>query len=99
MAWNGRYLVVGFASGHIPKLPLNLPLLKGASVVGVFWGGFATGQPKENMQNTMTLMQWYAEGKLKPHIDKIYELKDAPKALEAMMQRKVKGKLVIQVEA
>ena len=99
MAWNGRYLVVGFASGHIPKLPLNLPLLKGASVVGVFWGGFAMGQPKENMQNTMTLMQWYAEGKLKPHIDKIYELKDAPKALEAMMQRKVKGKLVIQVEA
>lgn len=99
MAWNGRYLVVGFASGHIPKLPLNLPLLKSASVVGVFWGGFAMGQPKENMQNTMTLMQWYAEGKLKPHIDKIYELKDAPKALEAMMKRKVKGKVVIQVEA
>ena len=99
MAWNGRYLVVGFASGHIPKLPLNLPLLKGASVVGVFWGGFAMGQPKENMQNTMTLIQWYAEGKLKPHIDKIYELKDAPKALEAMMQRKVKGKLVIDVRS
>jgi NADPH2:quinone reductase len=99
MAWNGRYLVVGFAAGHIPKLPLNLPLLKGASVVGVFWGGFAMGQPKENMQNTMTLMKWYAEGKLKPHIDKIYELRDTPKALEAMMQRQVKGKLVIQVEA
>ncbi|MFT6795428.1 MAG: NADPH2:quinone reductase [Maribacter sp.] len=97
MAWNGRYLVVGFASGEIPKLPLNLPLLKGASVVGVFWGGFAMGQPKENMQNTMTLMQWYAEGKLKPHIDKIYSLEDAPKALEAMMQRKVKGKLVVRV--
>ena len=99
IAWNGRYLVVGFAAGHIPKLALNLPLLKGASVVGVFWGGFAMGQPKENMQNTMTLMQWHAEEKLKPHIDKIYELKDAPKALDAMMQRKVKGKLVIQVEA
>jgi NADPH2:quinone reductase len=97
MAWNGRYLVVGFASGEIPKLPLNLPLLKGASVVGVFWGGFAMGQPKENMQNTMTLMQWYAEGKLKPHIDKIYSLEHAPKALEAMMQRKVKGKLVVRV--
>lgn len=65
VAWNGRYLVVGFASGEIPKLPLNLPLLKGASVVGVFWGGFAMGQPKENMQNTMTLMQWYAKGKVK----------------------------------
>lgn len=98
MAWNGRYLVVGFASGHIPKLPLNLPLLKGASVVGVFWGGFAMGQPKENMQNTMTLMHWYAEGKLKPHINNIYKLKDAPRALEAMMQRKVKGKLVIEVK-
>lgn len=97
MAWNGRYLVVGFASGKIPKLPLNLPLLKGASVVGVFWGGFAMGQPKENMQNTITLMQWHAEGKLKPHIDKIYSLADAPKALEAMMQRRVMGKLVIDV--
>ncbi len=97
IAWNGRYLVVGFASGHIPKLALNLPLLKGASVVGVFWGGFAMGQPKANMLNTMTLMQWHAEGKLNPHIDKIYDLKDASKALEVMMQRKVKGKLVIRV--
>ncbi len=97
IAWNGRYLVVGFASGEIPKLPLNLPLLKGASVVGVFWGGFAMGQSKENMKNTMTLMQWYADGKLKPHIDKIYSLKDAPKALEVMMERKVMGKLVIKV--
>lgn len=97
MAWNGRYLVVGFASGEIPKLPLNLPLLKGASVVGVFWGGFAMGQPKENMQNTTTLMQWYAEGRLNPHIDKIYSLADAPKALEAMLQREVKGKLVVRM--
>lgn len=97
MAWNGRYLVVGFAAGHIPKLPLNLPLLKGASLVGVFWGGFAMSQPKENMKNTMTLMQWQAEGKLNPHIDKIYKLANAPKALEAMMQRKVKGKLVIEI--
>lgn len=97
MAWNGRHLVIGFAAGQIPKLPLNLPLLKGASLVGVFWGGFAMGQPKENMQNTMTLMQWHAEEKLKPHIDKIYELQEAPKALEAMMNRKVKGKLVIKI--
>ncbi|MDT0621052.1 NADPH:quinone oxidoreductase family protein [Croceitalea vernalis] len=97
MAWNGRHLVIGFAAGQIPKLPLNLPLLKGASLVGVFWGGFAMGQPKENMQNTMTLMQWHTEEKLKPHIDKIYELQEAPKALEAMMNRKVKGKLVIKI--
>lgn len=96
-AWDGRFLVVGFAAGTIPKIPLNLPLLKGASIVGVFWGGFAMGNPKANMQNTMTLMQWYDEGKLKPHIHRIYNLKDTGKALEEMMERKVKGKLVIQM--
>ncbi len=97
IAWNGRFLVVGFAAGTIPKIPLNLPLLKGASIVGVFWGGFAMGNPKANMQNTMTLMQWYDEGKLKPHIHRIYDLMDTAKALEEMMERKVKGKLVVQI--
>ncbi|MGI9551931.1 MAG: NADPH:quinone oxidoreductase family protein [Aurantibacter sp.] len=97
MAWDGRFLVVGFAAGSIPKIPLNLPLLKGASIVGVFWGGFAMGNPQANMQNTMTLMQWYDQGKLSPHIHKIYDLKDTPKALEEMMDRKVKGKLVVQI--
>ncbi len=96
-AWNGRFLVVGFAAGTIPKIPLNLPLLKGASIVGVFWGGFAMGNPKANMQNTMTLMQWYDQGKLKPHIHRIYDLKDTAIALEEMMERKVKGKLVVQI--
>ncbi len=96
-AWDGRFLVVGFATGTIPKIPLNLPLLKGASIVGVFWGGFAMGNPKANMQNTMTLMQWYDEGKLKPHIHRKYNLQDTAKALEEMMERKVKGKLVIQM--
>jgi NADPH2:quinone reductase len=97
MAWDGRFLVVGFAAGSIPKIPLNLPLLKGASLVGVFWGGFAMGNPKANMQNTMTLMQWYDEGKLSPHIHNLYDLKETPKALEEMMDRKVRGKLVIQI--
>lgn len=96
-AWNGRFLVVGFAAGDIPKIPLNLPLLKGASVVGVFWGAFAMRNTKANMQNTMTLMQWHAEGKLKPHIHAIYDLADTSKALEEMINRKVKGKLIIQV--
>ncbi len=95
MAWEGRYLVVGFAAGDIPKIPLNLPLLKGCDLVGVFWGSFAMKTPKKNMQNTIQLMQWYSEGKLKPHIHNIYPLKGAPKALEEMMQRKVKGKVVI----
>ncbi len=96
MAWEGRYLVVGFAAGEIPKIPLNLALLKGCAIVGVFWGSFAMKTPKKNMENTMQLMQWYGAGKLKPHIHKIYPLKDTSKALEAMMQRKVRGKVVIE---
>jgi len=96
-AWNGRFLVVGFAAGDIPKVPLNLPLLKGASVVGVFWGVFAMKNPKANMQNSMTLMQWHAEGKLKPHIHAIYDLADTSEALEEMTNRTVKGKLIVKV--
>lgn len=96
-AWKGRFLVVGFAAGDIPKIPLNLPLLKGASIVGVFWGAFAMKNAKANMQNSMTLMQWHAEGKLKPHIHAIYDLADTAKALEEMTNRKVKGKLIVQV--
>ncbi len=96
MAWEGRYLVVGFAAGDIPKIPLNLALLKGSAIVGVFWGSFAMKTPKKNMQNTMELMQWYATGKLKPHIHKIYPLNEASSALEDMMNRQVKGKAVIK---
>lgn len=96
-AWNGRFLVVGFAAGNIPKIPLNLPLLKGASIVGVFWGGFAMKYPKENMANTMTLVKWHAEGKLKPHIHKIVALEETREALEEMMDRKVKGKMVVEI--
>ncbi len=97
IAWNGRFLVVGFATGDIPKIPLNIPLLKGGSVVGVFWGAFAMKNPKANMQNTRTLMQWHSEGKLKPHIHAVYDLAETSKALEEMTNRKVKGKLIIQV--
>ncbi len=96
MAWEGRYLVVGFAAGDIPRIPLNLALLKGCAIVGVFWGNFAMKTPKKNMQNTIELMQWYGEGKLNPHIHKIYPLEETSKALEAMMNREVRGKVVIQ---
>lgn len=96
-AWKGRYLVVGFASGSIPKIPLNLPLLKGVSIVGVFWGRFAMKNPKSNIENTETLMQWYADGKLNPHIHDTYDLADTPQALEEMANRRVRGKLVIRV--
>lgn len=98
IAWEGRYLVVGFAAGSIPKMPLNLPLLKGASVVGVFWGGFAMRHPKANMENTLTLMNWYKEGKLTPHIHKKYPLENTSKALDFMMKRKAQGKLVVEIE-
>ncbi|MEL6923962.1 MAG: NADPH:quinone oxidoreductase family protein [Bacteroidota bacterium] len=96
-AWEGRYLVVGFAAGDIPKIPLNLPLLKGCQIVGVFWGSFATRTPQLNMQNSLELMQWYAAGQLKPHLHKIYPLEETPQALQDMMDRKVRGKVVIAV--
>jgi len=98
MAWNGRFLVVGFAAGDIPKIPMNLPLLKGCQIVGVFWGSFAQRFPKQNMANVMQLIKWYAEGKIKPHIHKRYALKDTAKALEAILNREVRGKVVIDID-
>jgi NADPH:quinone reductase len=98
IAWKGRHLVIGFANGDIPKIPINLTLLKGASIVGVFWGAFAQKQPKESLENIKQLLTWFAIGDLKPHIDKTYALQDAPKALEDMMERKTKGKIVIDME-
>ena len=97
MGWEGRYLVIGFAAGDIPKIPLNLALLKGCQIVGVFWGRFAMNFPHDNMANTIELMQWYAKGKLKPHIHATYSLEETPKALEEMMERKVRGKVVIEM--
>ncbi|MGB2342402.1 MAG: NADPH:quinone oxidoreductase family protein [Flavobacteriaceae bacterium] len=96
IAWEGRFLVVGFAAGEIPKIPLNLALLKGCQIVGVFWGSWAMEFPNDNMQNTMELINMHAEGKLKPHIHAKYELKQAHKAMEEMMNRKVRGKIVIE---
>ena len=97
LAWRGRHLVVGFAAGEIPKLPLNLALLKGASLVGVFWGDFARRQPKEFAQSIRQLGQWYAEGKLKPHVSQTLPLEKAVEALKLMAARQVKGKLVLTV--
>jgi len=93
-AWDGRFLIVGFPAG-IAKIPMNLPLLKSCQIVGVFWGAFAMRYPNENMQNTMTLIQMYRDGKLKPHIQKTYPLKNAQQALIDMMDRKVMGKVVV----
>ena len=95
IAWRGRYLVIGFANGEIPKLPLNLPLLKGASLVGVFWGEFASREPAHNVAAKHELMKWLSEGKIRPHISARYALADTPQALIDMASRKVTGKIVI----
>ncbi|SFF30133.1 NADPH:quinone oxidoreductase family protein [Paracidovorax wautersii] len=95
IAWRGRYLVVGFASGPIPSLPLNLPLLKGASLVGVFWGDFAKREPKANAAMMQELAHWYAEGKVKPVIDRTMPMSQLKAAYEHMGSRGVIGKLVM----
>jgi NADPH:quinone reductase len=95
IGWRGRYLVVGFAAGEIPKLPLNLALLKGASIVGVFWGEFAKREPQRNAQAFEELVRWLGEGKLRPHISARYPLDQTPRALEDMAQRRVTGKIVV----
>lgn len=98
IAWRGRYLVVGFAQGGIPALPLNLALLKGASIVGVFWGEFARREPKANAQALMQLAQWYAQGKVKPVIDQRLPMTALLQAYERMGTRQVRGKLVLTNE-
>ena len=95
IAWRGRYLVVGFAQGSIPALPLNLALLKGASIVGVFWGEFARREPQANARALGELAQWYAQGKVKPVIDQRLPMTALPQAYERMGTRKVHGKLVL----
>lgn len=99
IAWRGRYLVIGFANGEIPKLPLNLPLLKGASLVGVFWGDFARREPEANAAGMQELMRWHAEGKVRPHISATYALEQTPQALIDMASRKVTGKIVIRTRS
>jgi NADPH2:quinone reductase len=95
IAWRGRLLVVGFAAGDIPKLPLNLALLKGASVVGVFWGDFARREPKAFVDSVRQLGRWYAEGKLRPHVSQTLPLARAADALKLLATRQVKGKIVL----
>ena len=99
IAWNGRLLVIGFASGEIPALPANLPLLKGASLVGVFWGAFAQRQVQDIVANFQHLFAWYGEGKLKPLVSQRYSLAEAGQAIDALAERRAVGKLVIDVRS
>ena len=95
IAWRGRYLVVGFAAGPIPALPFNLALLKGASIVGVFWGDFSRREPQANAAMMAELAQWYAQGKVKPVIDRTMPMSELKAAYAHMGSRGVMGKLVM----
>jgi len=95
IAWKGRFLVVGFAAGEIPKIPLNLALLKGCQIVGVFWGAFAKRSPQADQANMAQIMRWVLEGRLNPHIHREYTLDQTGEALQALANREVKGKAVI----
>jgi NADPH2:quinone reductase len=97
LAWQGRYLVVGFAAGSPAAIPLNLPLLKGASIVGVFWGAFAQKQPKESMANFQQILEWIQSGQLQQHIHKTYRLENGAAAIQDLMDRKVIGKNVVSI--
>lgn len=97
MAWGGRYLVIGFASGDIPKFPLNLVLLKGCDVVGVFWGTHVEREPTAHRANLVRLIDWCAQGRIAPHIHRAYKLEDTADALRAIAAREVKGKAILVV--
>jgi len=97
MNWEGRYLVIGFAAGEIPRVPLNLYLLKSCDVLGVFWGAFTARNPARNAEHLAELGQWLKEGKLKPHVSAKYPLARASEAIRALMDRKAQGKVVVTV--
>src|SRR5499427_6531995 len=97
IAWRGRLLVVGFAAGEIPRIPLNLTLLKGCAIVGVFWGEFTRREPRKFAESFAQLGRWYAEGRLKPHISATFPLERAADALTKLANREVTGKIVLRV--
>ncbi len=97
MAWKGRYLVIGFAAGDIPKIPLNLPLLKGCSVVGVFWGSFVGREPQVQMQNVAELWALFESGKLKPVVGETHRMEGFAAAFDALRSRRALGKVVVLV--
>lgn len=95
MAWNGRFLVIGFTAGEIPKIALNLTLLKGCSIVGVWWGGFLRSEPERAAALTRELVEWFRQGKVRPYISKRYPLEQAAQALAEVAARKATGKIVL----
>jgi NADPH2:quinone reductase len=94
-AWNGRFLVVGFAAGDIPRVPLNLALLRGCSIVGVFWGSFVYRQPERHRANVTEMVEWWRQGRLRPHTSAVYPLDRAADALRDLAGRRAMGKVVV----
>ncbi|HEV3226290.1 MAG TPA: NADPH:quinone oxidoreductase family protein [Acidimicrobiales bacterium] len=97
MAWEGRFLVIGFAAGEIPRIPLNLALLKSCDIVGVFWGAFVGRERARHRENVAELMQWWRDGKLRPHVSSIYPLEKASDAIRELADRRAKGKVVVKI--
>jgi NADPH2:quinone reductase len=97
LAWNGRLLVIGFAAGEIPRIPLNLVLLKGCQIVGVFWGEHTRREPERHRTNMATLLNWCASGKITPHVHRTYALEETPAALQAIARREVIGKAIVVI--
>ena len=97
IAWQGRYLVIGFAGGAIPSLPLNLPLIKGASLVGVFWGAFTQAEPAAHHGNMAQLLDWFRAGEIRPRFMRLDGLDQAPAAIRLMMDRKALGKIILDI--
>ena len=95
IAWEGRFLVIGFAAGDIPKMPLNLALLKGCDIRGVFWGAFANLNPQKNRANLERLVQWAAEGKISSHVDRTFPLAQTADALKVLAGRQAMGKVIL----
>ncbi|HWC67596.1 MAG TPA: NADPH:quinone oxidoreductase family protein [Acidimicrobiales bacterium] len=96
-AWDGRYLVVGFAAGEIPRIPLNLPLLKQCSIVGVFWGAFVGREPERHRRNVEELLELWRSGAIRPHVSATYPLERAGEAIRELADRKAQGKVVVTV--
>ncbi len=95
MAWEGRFLVIGFAAGEIPKIPLNLALLKGCDIRGVFWGAWVRLNPERNRANLQKLVQWAAEGKISSHVDRVFPLAQTAQALTVLAGRQAMGKVIL----
>ncbi|HEY0437041.1 MAG TPA: zinc-binding dehydrogenase, partial [Phenylobacterium sp.] len=98
IAWEGKYLVVGFAAGEIPKIPLNLALLKGCDIVGVFWGAWVGKNPKKHQESVAELLAMYTAGKIKPHVSERFPLARGAEAIAHLGSRQAMGKVVVTVD-